>query len=79
MCLEVTTKALSTLLGNTPRDELYGIDSRLRVLTSIKSVLRNVDKEFSLCTNYTKGHGEIFHMLIDTNHLGALLLNAKRA
>ena len=49
------TKSLSTLLDNTTREELYGIDSRLKVLTSIGSMLCAVDKYFSLCDNYTKG------------------------
>ena len=38
------TNYLSTLLGNTLRKELDGIDSRLRVSTSIEAVLRAVDK-----------------------------------
>ena len=38
------TNSLSTLLGNTLRKELDGIDSRLRVSTSIEAVLRAVDK-----------------------------------
>ena len=50
-----TTKELYTLLGNTMREELDEINLRLRVLTSIKSVLHAVNKYFSLCDNYLKG------------------------
>ena len=73
------TKTLSTLLGNSIREELYEIDSRLRVYTSIKSVLCAVNKEFSLCANYPKGHIELFHEWIDTYHPLVMLLHVDRA
>ena len=59
MWLGGTKNALYTLLGI-----IMGgggeINLRLRVLTSIESVLRTVDKDFILCDNYPKGHREIF-------------------
>ena len=69
---------LSALLGNTMREELDEIDLWLRVSTGIESVLLAVNKEFSLCANYPKGHRELFHKWIDTYHPGALLLHIKR-
>ena len=70
-------KALSTLIGNTLREELDGIDSWLGVLTSTESVLRAVDKKFNQGANYTKVRGELFQKWIDTNHPGALILHVK--
>ena len=42
------------------QDDLEAIDFRLRVGTSFDGVLRACDKEFSLCANYPKGHGDMF-------------------
>ena len=41
-------------------------------------MIRAVDKEFSLCDNYTKGHREIFREWIETYHPVALLLHVDR-
>jgi hypothetical protein len=54
------TKALSRDLNIALKDDLDEIDSHLRINTNIDSILRAVDKEFSLCANYPKGHGELF-------------------
>ena len=59
--------------------ELAMIDQRLRVTTNIEMVLRAVDKEFSLCANYPKGHGEIFRQWIECTYPGVLLLRVERA
>ena len=61
------------------REELDDVDSRLRVSTSIKQVLFYVDKNFILCDNYPKGHGDLFRDCIDTYHPGLLLLHVERA
>ena len=66
------------LLGNTTREELDDINSGLRVLTSIESVPRAVDKEFSLSAKYPKGNVELFHEWIETYHPGSLILHIKR-
>ena len=55
-----TKNSLYTLLVNTLREELDETDSRLRVFTGNKLVLRDYDKEFSLCANYPKWHRELF-------------------
>ena len=73
------TKSLTALLGNTMREELYEINSQLKVVTSIESVLCAVDKEFCLCDNYSKGRGELFREWIETYHPGALIFHIKRA
>ena len=73
------TKALSTLLGKKIREELDEINLRLRFLTSIKSVLRDVDNEFSLNDNYPKGYRDFFRESIDKYHPGALILHVERA
>ena len=77
--IEGMTKALPTLLGNSTREELYDIDSRLRVLKIIKSVVHATNKEFSLCANYYTGHGEILHERVETYQPGALILHVDRS
>ena len=47
-------KSLSNLLFNTLREELYEINWGISVLTSTIFLLRDVDREFSLCVNYPK-------------------------
>ena len=42
------------------------------------SVLRAVDKEFSLPANYPKGHGDLFLHWLKLNHPGALLVPVQR-
>ena len=54
------TKALYILLCIAMREELDDIELQLKVLTSIESVICAVNKEFSLCDNDPKGHGELF-------------------
>ena len=53
-------KALSTHLNALLCSSLDKIDPQLRVTVSISAVIRAVDKEFSLLSNYPKGHGELF-------------------
>ena len=72
------TKALFQFLKSTHSTELELIDPRLRVSPSIEMVLRAVDKEFSSCANYPKGHGELFREWIEKNHPGTLLLHVER-
>ena len=79
MWLRGIKKALSTLLSNTMSEELDEIDLWMRFSTSIKSVLRDVNKEFSLCANYSKVHGELFGKQIETYHPVALILHIERA
>ena len=73
------TKKLSARLNDELHDELKAIDFRLRVSTSFESVLRALDKEFSLCANYPKGHGEEFLPWMELRHPGALLLHVARS
>ena len=63
-------KVLSNFMRDQLQDELDCIDQRLRVSPNIEMVLRAVDKEFSLCANYPKGHGEIFGKWMSKNHPG---------
>ena len=41
-------------------------------------ILRAVDKELSLCTDYSKGHGKICHEWIDHTHPDILLLHIEQ-
>ncbi len=52
--------ALSTHLHALLHTSLDEIDPQLRVTASISAVIRAVDKEFSLLSNYPKGHCELF-------------------
>mmetsp|Transcript_13403 Transcript_13403/g.29103 ORF Transcript_13403/g.29103 Transcript_13403/m.29103 type:complete len:910 (+) Transcript_13403:516-3245(+) len=72
-------KSFSAFLNAALRNDLDEIDPRLRVSTSMDSVLRAVDREFSLCANYPKGHGDLFRGWIEENHPGAMLLHVERA
>ena len=73
------TKELSSFLRDFMISELDCIDTRLRVTTSIDAILRAVDKELSLTTNYPKGHRESVRKWIDTHHTGAILLHVEQA
>ena len=59
------------------KEDLELIDSRLRVTTNFDMVLRAVDKEFSLCCNYSKGHGNEFNAWMKEYHPGALLFQVE--
>ena len=69
------TKQLNLLL----RSDLDEIDPRLRVTASVSALIRAIDKEFSLSSNYPKGHGELFLEWMREKHPGALLLHVERA
>ena len=72
------TKALSNHLRNILINDLDCIDTRLRVSTNFETILRAVDKEFSLAANYPKGHGELFRKWMETHHPGAVLFHVER-
>ena len=63
---------------NNGGEGLDEIHFQMRVSTGIKSVLSDVDREFSMCDNYPKGHRDIFYNWIETYHPGALLLHLGR-
>ena len=72
-------KCLTTFLNNLLKDSLDEIDPRLRVTPGMEGILRACDKEFSLCANYPKGHGELFNTWTKEHHPGSLLLHVERA
>ena len=72
-------KTLSRYLSELLKSDLEAIDHRYRVSTTMDSVLRAVDKEFSLPANYPKGHGDWFKFWLKLNHPGALLVPVTRA
>jgi hypothetical protein len=51
----------------------------LRVSPCMSGIARAFDREFSLCANYPKGHGQLFQQWMKRNHLGELLLHVERA
>jgi hypothetical protein len=53
-------KKLTTKLNLILKVSLDEIDPKLRVSSSISAIIRAVDKEFSMSSNYPKGHGEVF-------------------
>ena len=61
-------KALTKKLNALLRSSLDEIDPKLRVIASISAIIRAVDKEFSLSSNYPKGHGEIFPEWMHEKH-----------
>ena len=72
-------KALSTPLNALLRSSLDEIDPQLRVTVSISAVIRAVDKEFSLLSNYPKGHGELFREWVREYYPGMQLLRVELA
>lgn len=72
-------KHLSKYLDNILQQDLTKISFRYRVSTMMDSVLRAVDKEFSLPANYPKGHGDHFKLWMEENHPGALLVPVERS
>jgi hypothetical protein len=72
------TKRLSTYLNEVLASDLSGMYFRHRVSTMFDSVLRAVDKEFSLPANYPKGHGDLFLHWLKLNHPGAILVPVQR-
>lgn len=73
------TKNLSKYLDEVLKCDLEEIDNRYRVSTMMDSILRAVDKEFSLPANYPKGHGDMFKHWLKKHHPGALLVPVERA
>ena len=49
-----------------------------RISPTIDAWLQAMDKEFSLCANYAKEHGDEFGDWMRDNHPGALLLHIKQ-
>ncbi len=70
---------LSTHLNALLRSSLDEIDPQLWVTASISTIIRAIDKEFSLSSNYPKGHGELFLEWIREHYPGVLLMHVKRA
>ena len=61
------------------KDSLDQIAPILRVTTSLDNVLIAFDKEFSLCANYPKGHGEKFLKWITSKYPDAMLFHVERS
>ena len=76
--LGAVTSALTGRLKENLKEEIDAIDFRLRVGTDMVMVLRAADKEFSLCANYPKGHGDLFREWMQRVHPKALLLHVIR-
>jgi hypothetical protein len=58
-------KKFTTQLNCILRSSLDEIVPTLRVLESISALIRAIDKEFSLLSNYPKLHGELFLLSVD--------------
>jgi hypothetical protein len=72
-------KKLTVSLNILLRSSLDTINPKLCVTASILAIIRAVNKEFSLSTNYSKGRGELFLEWMRANHPGELLLHGERA
>jgi hypothetical protein len=60
-------------------NSLDEIAPELHVSPNLITFARAFDKEFSLCTNYPKGHGRLFRQWMKVNHPGELLWHVERA
>ena len=74
VCIGAITKRLSKYLDDILACDLEGIERRYRVSTMMESVLRSIDKKFSLPENYPKGHGYVFNNCMKKYHPWALLV-----
>ena len=72
-------KAVSGFMNEYLSDSLDDISSFLRISPDLAHILRAYHKEFSLTSNYPKGHGEQFRDWIIKNHPMEFLLHAERA
>ena len=69
---------IAKYLNNILSLDLANINFRYRVTTKMDAVLRAVDKDFSLPTNYPKGHGDQFKYWLHKYHPGVLLVAVER-
>ena len=60
-------------------NSLDEIAPELRVSPNFITFARALDKEFSICTNYPKGHGGLFRQWMKVNHPGEQLWHVERA
>jgi len=72
-------KAVSRFMNEYLKDSLDNISSFLRILPDLAHIIRAYHKEFSLTSNYPKGHGELFREWILNNYPMEFLLHAERA
>ena len=72
-------KAVSGFLHTFLADSLDEISSFLRVSPDLLQIIRAYHKEFSLCCNYPKGHGELFLDWVKKNYPNEFLMHAERA
>ncbi len=72
-------KVLSTYLNAILRTSLDDINPKLQVTALISAIIRAVDKEFILLSNYPKGHGELFLEWLREHYPGILLLHVECA
>ena len=77
--INAMNKKLSRYLSIILREDIEMIDNKLRITTNFELILRAVDKCFSLCCNYPKGHGEAFKAWFDHYHPGTYLMGIQRA
>ena len=75
--LKGVEKALTTYLNTYLKDTIENIDPSLRVSSSMSSLIRAFDKEFSLSANYRKGHRMLFNEWMKEHHAGELLLHVE--
>lgn len=72
-------KAVSAFMKDYLSDSLENISSFLRISPDLAHIIRAYHKEFSLTSNYPKGHGELFRDWIIKNYPMEFLLHAERA
>ena len=63
-------KAVSRFMNEYLKDSLDNISSFLRISSDLAHIIRAYHKEFSLTSNYPKGHGEFFREWMRENYPG---------
>ena len=77
--IKAAAKEVSSFLSVFLGDSLQEIASIFRVSPDLLQVIRAYHKEFSLCCNYPKGHGDEFLVWMIENYPQEFLMHAERA
>ena len=72
-------KSVSAFTKDYLSNSLENISSFLRISPDLAHIIRAYHKEFSLTSNYPKGHGELFWDWTIKNYPMEFLLHAERA
>ena len=77
--IKAVHKRVTYHLSGKLKESMAEIASIFRVSVDLKAIIVSLHKEFSLDTNYPKGHGTIFCKWFRENHSGEFLFHTERS